>query len=179
MVLSLEGAGDDGQVDAGSGLAEMGPEPAVAVGPVAEFCVGIAAGVGVEEGGRVVVGGDGELVVEVTAGVVEDRPRRCVVGGRGEGSPGKGSTRACREKLPPGLGTVGNTAVAGVKGRCTGMGRGDGRTIHQQGDAAGLRAGQPRDGPPRSIPTIAARYCSPSRLRIRYRGRMDPLQWLH
>lgn len=71
VVLSLDGAGDDGHVDAGSGVAEAGPEAAVAVGLAAKFRVGVAAGVGVEEGGRVVVGGDGELVVEVPAGVVE------------------------------------------------------------------------------------------------------------
>lgn len=43
----------------------------MAVRPTAEFRVRVAAGVGVEEGGGVVVGGDGELVVEVAAGVVE------------------------------------------------------------------------------------------------------------
>ncbi len=67
----LEGAGDDGHVDPGAGVAESDPEAAVAVDPAAEFRVGVAAGVGVDEGGRVVASRDGELVVKVAAGVVE------------------------------------------------------------------------------------------------------------
>lgn len=60
VVLSCAGADDGGDVDAGPLVAEVGPEAAVAVGPTAEFGPGIAAGVGVEEGSRVVVGGDGD-----------------------------------------------------------------------------------------------------------------------
>ena len=67
----LESAGDDGHVDPGAVVAELPPEAAVAVDPAAEFRVGVAAGVGVDEGGRVVAGRDGELVVEVAAAVFE------------------------------------------------------------------------------------------------------------
>ena len=58
-------------MDLGAGVAESDPEAAVAVDPAAEFRVGVAAGVGVDEGGRVVAGRDGELVVEVAAGAFE------------------------------------------------------------------------------------------------------------
>lgn len=61
VVLSHESAGDDGH-------AEAGLEADVALGPATEFRVRVAAGVGVEEDGRVVVGGDELVVVLARAG---------------------------------------------------------------------------------------------------------------